>query len=299
MAKRTARQLEVERAFEADAAELFAACERGRVLHGARDAPAVGDVLETVVRAWLTKKLPPAYHVTHGHVLDGAMAASPRLDVVIADGLGTPILHRSEDGTEYVPYESVYAIGEVRVSYLKAERPIQAFADTVRAVREKLTRPPAPPSGVGSGTEPGGVTSGERRPYRNPLFSFMLFVSAGDFAHEQVADLFKSTPPRLLPNVVCFLNRGVILNGRATTRDGGKHSLRAVNVHPEFNEALGITDGHWAEVRFGAPAGRPAASLAFLHFAIVSHLRSCVLLLPDLQPYLQALFNLETGVVFT
>ncbi len=97
---------------------MVAARAKALLIHHTGDPDAAGDEVEQAVRTVLRRKLPSAYYVGHGRVVDARWASSSQLDVVIADNLGASVLFRTAAGTEYFPYESVYAVGEVKLPNL-------------------------------------------------------------------------------------------------------------------------------------------------------------------------------------
>jgi hypothetical protein len=178
-------------------------------MHHGRDIRAAGDEVEIAFRKILGRKLPSLYYVGHGHIVDEQSHQGSQLDIIIANNAGAPILFQAENGSEYFPYEGVYAIGEVKSSYDNSRQYIHAFSDTLRSIHAQLQR------------EPFRAASAFRLsplPYGNPLFSFMFFADKGDFRIEQIRDLYQTRPENELPNIVCVLNKGLIVNTAATSR---------------------------------------------------------------------------------
>src|SRR6266550_9409493 len=135
-------RLKMEKVLQSDAAEIVAAREKSRLIHGTKNINASGDEVERVVRRILRRKLPQLYHVGHGHIVDSSGSNSPQLDVVLTDNSQSPVLFEAENGTQYFPYEAVYAVGEIKSTYYKAEHPIEAFANTLKTIRNTLQRDP-------------------------------------------------------------------------------------------------------------------------------------------------------------
>lgn len=135
-------RLELENVLLADGAEIVAAHGKARLIHRTRDIDVAGDEVEGSVRRVLGRKLPTSYYVGHGHVVDSRLTSRPQMDVVIADNSGSPVLFMAENGTEYFPYEPVYAIGEVKSTYYRRARHIDKFADNVARLRAELQREP-------------------------------------------------------------------------------------------------------------------------------------------------------------
>jgi len=135
-------KFELEGVFRSDAADILAAREKARIMHHGHDIRAAGDEVEIAFRKVLGRKLPSLYYVGHGHIVDEQLHESSQLDVIIANNIGTPLLFRAENGSEYFPYEGVYAIGEVKSSYDNSKRYIHAFSDTLKEIRTQLHREP-------------------------------------------------------------------------------------------------------------------------------------------------------------
>lgn len=135
-------KFELELVFRSDAADILAARTKARMMHHGHDIRAAGDEVEISFRKLLCRKLPSLYYVGHGHIVDEDLHESPQLDVIIANNTGAPILFRAENGSEYFPYEGVYAIGEVKSSYDNSKRYFHSFSDTLRKIRTQLQREP-------------------------------------------------------------------------------------------------------------------------------------------------------------
>src|SRR5262249_49327370 len=113
--------------FVDDANELVEARKKAAKLHKNKDIDAAGDEVEIPVREMLEKRLSGKYYVGHGPIVDSRLVTSRQLDVIIADNANTPVLFKAKNGSEYMPYESVYAIGEAKTAYDNSKKPIQAF----------------------------------------------------------------------------------------------------------------------------------------------------------------------------
>jgi len=100
----------------------------------------------------------------------------------------------------------------------------------------------------------------------------MIFVESKDFDKADIIDLYKKTPLKLLPNIICFLNRGVLL--LCSARDSKISNIR---LFPEFHIQRLSDPTEWLLVPFGDKDSRMAANLGFLLFALVEHLNMCVL----------------------
>lgn len=298
---------ELEQVFHSDAGEIQAAREKARMMHHGHDIPAAGDEVEIAFRRVLSRKLPSLYYVGHGHIVDEQLHQSPQLDVIIANNTGSPILFQAERGSEYFPYEGVYALGEVKSSYYNSKHAIHAFSDTLKTIRTQLTR------------EPFRMVSTQRpnydailhpfiKPFGNPLFSFMFFADAGDFQIEQIRELYQTRPAGELPNMLCMLNKGVIVSTLSHIRKHGRWEAvepnhpQAINLIPENNDEYQKyfnVQFHWTLIEHGDNEMSAAATLAHFYYPLVQHLQRCQLTLPNLTGYVNHLFGTTTSTLIS
>jgi len=115
-------KLEIAQVLQRDADEIVSARNDARILHKTNDISTAGSEVERTVRNVLSRKLSKIYYVGHGHIVDSSLETSPQLDVIIVDNFGAPRLFEAKNGTEYFPYESVYAIGEIKTTYYKSQK---------------------------------------------------------------------------------------------------------------------------------------------------------------------------------
>jgi hypothetical protein len=287
--------LELERVLLSDAAEILAARTKSLLIHHTKDIDAAGDEVEQAVRRVLKRKLPTAYYVGHGHIVDSELTTSPQMDVVVADNLNAPVLFATENGTEYFPYESVYAVGEVKSGYYKNKGYIHAFSKTLSWFKSELKREKTERGYLGFNMSVGpNLVTSQTDEYRNPLFSFMLFVNSGDYDHDNISDLFRSTQVSELPNIICFLDKGVVVNAKITRLSNGTFNLGSIHTHPELD--IGdTTDAHWVFIPFGNDENRIGISFGFLYFCLLLHVKRCALRTPDLLQYLNRFFTFENA----
>ncbi len=280
-------QLELANILQADAAEIIAARVKGRIIHHTQDIDAVGDEVEQTVRRVIRRKLPMNYYIGHGHLVDSKLSTSPQLDLIIADNTSTPILFQTQSSAEYFPFESVYAIGEIKATYYQSQQPIENFMKVLAQIRRQLKREQTP--------SPDSISSGI--PFGNPLFSFMVFTSANNFftdeeyhvIEQRVVQLYETTPPSDLPNLLCFLDTGVMMYTDHNT-PGEK---RPFFVNQPFLQLIEAKEGQkrgWAFTSF-YDENSYGANLGLFCLLLNLHLKSCVLTLPDLSTYLRQVFS--------
>jgi hypothetical protein len=87
----------------------------------AKDIKAGGDEIEIAVRNFYKEKLFPKYHVTDGHILDLNCKVSPQLDMIISESSKNPTFCTLANKSEFIYYETVYAISEIKRSYYDKE----------------------------------------------------------------------------------------------------------------------------------------------------------------------------------
>ncbi len=294
-------KFELEGVFRSDANEILDARAKALIMHHGHDIPAAGAEVEIAFRKVLARKLPSLYYVGHGHMVDEQLHQSSQLDAIIANNTGAPILFRAENGSEYFPYEGVYAIGEVKSSYASSKHYIQAFSDNLKKIQDKLRR------------EPFRYVSAHwfsPLPYGNPLFSFMFFADKGDFDIEQISELYRTQPESELPNIVCILNKGIIVNAAShvwknsqqkwePAEQGKPGMISLIPAHnDEYRKQRGIKF-HWVLTEHGDNDKSLAANLANFYYPLIQHLQHCQLTVPNLTEYVNHLFDTTTTTFIT
>ncbi len=300
-------KFELEQVFRSDAADILAAREKARIMHHGHDIRAAGDEVEIAFQKVLGRKLPSLYYVGHGHIVDKQLHESPQLDVIIANNTGAPILFRAENGTEYFPYEGAYAFGEVKSSYDNSKHYIHSFSDTLRNFRAQLQREPfrAAPT---QRSNYDAVFYPFIKPFGNPLFSFMFFADAGDFNIDQIRELYQAQPAAELPNIICILNKGVIVSTASHIRKNSQQAWepvepdhpRAIRLIPEHNDEYQKyfnVQSHWNLIEHGDDEMSLAANLAHFYYPLIEHLQRCQLTRPNLTEYVNRMFDTTTSTV--
>lgn len=287
-------RLELDEIFRLDAAEIFAAHQRARIIHGSTNIDAAGDEVEVAVRTVLGRRFPSSSYVGQGHIVDEKWHSSKQFDVIIADNFACPILFTAANGTAYFPYESVYAVGEVKSSYRSLDD-VTEFCSKISHLVSTLHRENTPNdfinSGRGRGVRMLGQMSLDRRPYKNPLFTFMIFANGERFKPKQLVDYFsKQTDIGLLPCLICFLDTGVVAYGRFT------HDGQFAGIHelPKFSDRY-LEQGmfsQWVWLCNKDEQLRLTHPLAWLYFQLSAHIHNCVLMPPELIKYGQQLIDM-------
>lgn len=267
-------RLDLAQAFELDARTLVESRTKSLVSHGTRNIRSAGDEVEVPFRKVLRGRLPKAYHVGHGHIVDSKLSVSPQVDVIVADAETVPVLMCNVDGNEYVPFESVYAIGEVKSSFDPRKKPVHTFCDTLDCLTQDLERATV--------SIPTRHAFGPSRD--NPLFSFMIFVESSAYAWRHLEGLFKERPIERLPSVVCLLDRGLLLFARGI-EDNDSLYLDDVPGHI-WN--LYDKDTGWSFLALNEASYPAGARFATLYMLLMRHLSRTRLETPDLSRYLKS-----------
>ncbi len=270
------KRIDLDGVYQAEANRIAEARREAQIIHGSGDIRAAGNQVEKIVRNVISDRLPPRYRTTHGHIIDYCGRTSPQLDVMVAENLASKSLFEAADGTEYVPYESVYACGEIKSSYYQSQEPIKAFSESIHRIQESLTR----------------QTHIEHR-----ILKFMVFASANDFQSSNVEEFYKSTPREFLPNFVCLLDVGTIVYTKFLANGYGE-PVPVSYYLAEAAEAPTDDKHHWSLVRWGKANERAGVNLMFLHLSLVQHLQKCATATPNLFPYLALSLTWDSGEIF-
>jgi hypothetical protein len=275
-------RFELHKVLNSEVASIMAARDKCRLIHGASDIKAAGDEVEETIRKILRCKLPASYHLGHGHVVDNRWFSSPQYDIILSNGASLPPLFRAENGTEFFAHETVFAVGEIKSTYRCDQNYIGKFIESCGKLR-KLHRQKVDERG---------------HMYKNPLLTFMLFVDSGHFQANHVEGIFLNTPAEELPNIVCFLDKGLIMNVRFSLNDLGEKIPVHVNTIPEFNTSTDGQSNHWAFLNFSKEQDKLGGNWGYLYYLILGHLDFCKLASPNIHTYPLKLFLLPEGLIF-
>lgn len=292
-------KIEIEKILKYDVQQIINAKEASKSIHSSGDTRAAGNEVEIKVREVIRGKLPLKYYVGHGHIVDENLNVSSQLDIIIADNSGSPVLLKSQDGTEYFPYESIYAFGEIKSTYYSAKKPIEAFIENTKNIYENLQRMNTSPNQITQDLilqESTGIKfqRTDKRPYLNPLFKFMFFVSSNDFNIEALRTLFKETDSKYLPNVICLLDQCVIVSAIKKSENGEIN----ISLFPEYEQEIHGGEQMWIYYKLGDKDFHNVANFAFLMFALNKHLKECLVLRPDFMSYFKGMFKTNSFEIF-
>lgn len=267
-----------------EAEALIAARKKATVIHHAKNIVAAGDVVETTVRDVISKRLPRKFRVGQGHVVNPMLKTSPQFDLIIANNENFPVLFQDDNGTEWFPFEGVYAIGEVKSSYDHSKEPIQAFSEKIRRTKAEFSWPKR--TATVRAIEKGGKQVANTVQF-DQLFSFMVFIDSSDFNPETIESFYKDTAAEYLPNLVYFADKGVLLNMKLGGVDGSYPM--EMNLYPEISDHTGLVQykSKWCLRIFKEDDEQLGLGMAFFtfYYLLMSHLEGCEPRPSSLLPY--------------
>lgn len=282
------KTLNIATEFRQDAKTLREDRETAIRVHST-DIRAAGNQVEASVRDYLSRMLPPRYYVTHGHLIDTESHVSPQVDIIIADNLGLPSLLTTNDGTEYIPVTSVYAVGEVKSTYYQSKDHYKKASDDLRKIKD-LNRP------LTENTAFGGIKGSTRLDhailpnnikYLNNLFYFLFCVDVGDFQFERIIPLLTSEDPEFLPNTAVFLNSGFVAYG--------KTNERGELTYTRYPNEVSNADYDWFFTKAYFPKGgsTEGSHLAYLYGGLIEHLSNSRLEPPSAYQYTASMASIH------
>ena len=135
----------------------------------------------------------------------------------------------------------------------------------------------------------------------------MFFADAGDFRVEQIQDLYLTRPESELPNIVCILNKGIIVNVASHVWNNGQQKWEpakpgqpgSISLIPAKNNAhrKGWNKQFaWVLTEHGNTDKSLADNLANFYYPLIQHLQHCQLTLPNLTEYVNHLFDTTTTI---
>lgn len=280
--------LNIEQIFHQDAQKIIEARNRAIVIHSTKDIKAAGNEVEHEVRQFLKNRMPSNFYVGHGHIVDCELKTSPQFDVLISDNSFIPILLRANDGTEYFPSESLYAIGEVKSSYSKSDKPIEKFCESLKLVKTEMKREnvinTAYDGEIKDDTLIRDMIFQKQNKVLNAIYSFMFFVNSDNFDFKEFQSCKSKYGNEYLPNCIILLDKGVIFY--AELGAGGMSFER----YPEYPRNK---SNEWIFSPFGKTSEKsssPGNHLSFLYYNLLAHMNASFLEPVNLMPYFKTMY---------
>lgn len=279
------KRLRIGDIYEKEAQDLLNSKKSVSIIHSTGDIDASGDELEIPIRKLLNKRLPDKYYVGHGHIVDKNLNISAQFDVIIASSSTTPILYDAENGTEYFPYESVYAIGEIKSTYSRSSKQIINFSNSIHKLKDQMVREAVSKYYIGHGVQLGkgfGISGVED--IRNNLFKFIVFGDSGNCTTDDIRTQLAQNSCSSNPNVMCFLD-GAIVTQLATDELG--NPISSYVFEPWDEQVIGTK---LARLKYTHDK-KSGMALAVLMLSLSNHLSKTLLKSPNMNDYLTTLLS--------
>jgi len=287
--------LSIPKFFSNEAKLLRGAREECIDIHGS-DIRAAGNQVEIAVRNWLSRMLPDTVSVGHGHIIDQESNISPQIDCILRDRSHLPTLFTAKDGTNYTPFDSIYAIGEIKSTYYKSSKYIQAFSKTLEVIDRDLKRnliENTACDGIKPNTLLHHVFLGSSQPFFNQLFTFILFIDSGDATVDEIAEIYRNSQNQYLPDISVFLNSFIVI--KATFEDNTMKTYKYQKQAPPE-----IT---WKIIPAPQIEGSDTTSegihLCLLYYFLLNHIKESHLTGPNLTEYFKDLLIGSKSNIFS
>lgn len=277
------KKFAIEKVYKVECETIKNSRSSSKFIHGTGDIDASGDELEIPIRDMLERRLPKKYIVGHGHIVDSNLSVSPQFDIIIADTSAAPLLYEGENGMQYFPYESVYAVGEIKSTFYNSSKQVEKFAKTIGDVKSKLVRQEVKDFYLGQGIS---LTSGilsNRPEVLNELMSFMIFGDSGNMKPRNLKDQLKASSGDNVPNTICFLDGKLVVKSKPKIIDGQVQMDEFILTPSQQKERSGLSYYH-LEFMSDEP---DVSALTMLMVGLFDHLHTTILKPPHLNSYLK------------
>lgn len=242
---------------------------------------AAGDQVELAVKDFYANKLFPKYHVSDGHLVDSNLKISPQYDVIISENSKNPVLFDLADKSQLIYFDSVFCFGEIKRSFYNKSL-LNDFTKNLQRLRQEMARKDIPANFIEAGNAGFEIeTPVTELPLRNPIFSFMFFVSSSKMNSSELRNTFATCDNKYLPNFIVLLDQGIIVNVDKESFDSRKP---VINLYPEF--ALKPTTWKLINLRDENDV------LIFQYMLLIQHLNVSVVSIPDVREYTEHLFDI-------
>lgn len=238
------------------------------ILLDSTNIDSAGEQIESSLRILLRNLLPDRVSVTHGYLVDKKMNISYQQDILLAESFYTKSLIKSLDGTEFFPYEAIFASGEVKKTW-SHEKLIPAIK-SIKRNRGGLERFPIPADVMSTGSNFIKVSEPiTESGCRNPLFCFTFSIDYDSKYDEgKLMKIYAETDKwKYLPNISVILNRGIVVCVDKEKLSAGELSIM---LYPEFIDTF--EKYSWILLTLS-----PEQNLAYLIFTLTQHINDTIL----------------------
>lgn len=127
--------------FQAEAASLFHAVQRGGLIHKTKNIKDSGALLETRFREIINRRLPPEATLAHGYLFDLDSKCTPQIDAMLLSANDNYSMMDGEGGAVYAPFTCCKAYVEVKSSIGNAAKQLKQtvrIANRIDEMRKSL-----------------------------------------------------------------------------------------------------------------------------------------------------------------
>ena len=251
--------------------------------------PAAGNQVESSIRIFLKQMLPNRIHISQGHIIDKKSKISYQQDILISDNLNSKFLIKTLDKTEFIPFETIYATGEVKKT-LNLDN-ITALIKSISHTKKNLTRNKLAPNVFPIGTKfvetQDNYTDSD---FANPILTFMFSLDFSKPSERTKIEKYISAQKNweLLPNAIFVLKQGVYLLIDKNKIKTGKLEIK---LYPEFIKNK--SDIEWIFLKLD-----PEVTLAYMVFLLSQHVNDTVIESVSYLDYAQSIFNVTKANIY-
>jgi hypothetical protein len=287
--KITEVKFELLKVYKAFKDQLLISGDISNILIDNSNIPASGNQVEGGVRNFLKQLLPNKVNVAQGHIIDSTSSISYQQDILISDYFNSKSLIKTLDETEFLPYESIYATGEVKKT-LSLEN-IKGLIKSITHSKQTLIRNKVAPNVFPIGTNyVETLHNYTDSDFANPLFTFMfsLDFSKADQRNKIEKHISLQSDWGVLPNVIFILKQGIyVLIDKEKIKKGNID----IKLYPEFIKEK--EKMQWIFLKL-----EPEVTLAYMIFLISQHINDTVLENVSFLKYAAAIFNITKSNIY-
>jgi len=199
--------------FEAEAAALLQAAERGLILHKTHNIRDSGALLESTFRQIIGMRLPPQAQMAHGYLYDLESTCTPQVDAMVLSATDNYPMMSAEADAIYAPFTSCRAYVEIKSS---TGRVVKTQLDQAAKISKRIANMAAT---LGS--------LHERTAMPKQVGSVLLFANSCGAKAKPFSEWFKRESNGL--TLVVFLDKAVVISRRSVANE----SLTWDDAHTE------------------------------------------------------------------
>lgn len=183
--------------FEAEAAALLQAADRGIILHKTHNIRDSGALLESTFRQIIGRRLPPQAQMAHGYLYDLNSTCTPQVDAMVLSAADNYPMMTAEGEAIYAPFTSCRAYVEIKSSIGDVAKQLGQAAEISTRIAKMATElrslhlVTAMPERVGS---------------------VLLYANSHDAKAASFAEWFRKGSKE--PTLVVFLDKAVVISRR-------------------------------------------------------------------------------------